>query len=291
MTDTLLLNPQSRQQLKRFIGQPSHTVTLVGPAGIGKGAIARQLAATLLDLSVEKLESYPYFKAYTSENSTISIDDARNIVAFTKLKTTGQRDIRRIVIIEDAQTLTNEAQNALLKTLEEPPIDTIFILTITNVATILPTILSRTQTLSLQPIDQNTFVDYFMKAGHKQQEIVQYFYMTGGLPGLTYALLTESDNHNLVQTVQLAKNILQADSFERLTMIDDIVKQKQTIQVLKALSTISRTAMYLEAGRDNPKDPTFKRWLTVLQAAEKATENIQKNTQPKLVLTSLFLEI
>jgi len=287
----LLLNPKTKQQLQHFIAQPSHTITLIGAAGIGKGTVARRLAAELLDLSLKQLGSYPYLKTYTPENNAISIDNARNIVAFTKLKTTGQRTIRRVIIIEDAQTLTNEAQNALLKTLEEPPVDTVFILTITSTAAILPTILSRTQTISLQPIEQAKFIDFFIKSGHTQQEIVQYFYMTGGLPGLTSVLLTDSGDHHLVRSVQLAKNILQADAFERLTMVDNIVKQKQTEEVITALSTISRTAMYVEASRENSKDTALKRWASVLQAAEQAAENIRKNAQAKLVLTSLFLEI
>lgn len=287
----LLLHPNSKQQLEKFIKQQSHTIALIGAAGTGKGVVATNLAAALLSLAVDKLETYPYFRVYTPDNNTISIDTARAITSFTKLKTAGRNDIRRVIIIEDAQAMTIEAQNALLKTLEEPPADTVFILTIANIANILPTILSRLQTITLRPLAQAAILDYFVSAGHDSQKITQYYHMSSGLPGLIYALLDDNENHPLAHSIQQAKAILQADSFERLVMIDDIVKQKQTAQIIDALNTISRSAMYIEASRENSKDMVLKRWASVLQSCDEAKKLLQQNAQAKLVLTSLFLEI
>jgi len=73
-----------------------------------------------------------------------------------KLKTAGKNNLRRFVIIEDADLLTDDAQNSLLQLLEEPPIDTMIILLIQNLQEILPTILSRLQIISVKKPSKRT---------------------------------------------------------------------------------------------------------------------------------------
>ncbi|NPA32559.1 MAG: DNA polymerase III subunit delta' [Aquificae bacterium] len=72
----------------------------------------------------------------------IKIDQIRAIKDFVSLKPALSG--RKVVIVDDAHTMTNQSANALLKTLEEPPPDTTFILTTSRRSAILPTILSRT---------------------------------------------------------------------------------------------------------------------------------------------------
>lgn len=289
--DKLLLHATTKLQITQFINQPSHTIALVAAPGAGKGAVATRLAAELLSLSKDRLESHPYFKAYKPENGTISIETARDIISFTKLKTTGDGAIRRVIIIEDAHAMTIEAQNALLKTLEEPPIDTVILLTLVSTTKILPTILSRVRAITLQPIEQSVTESHFLAKGHDTVKVRQYYFMSGGLPGLMHALLTEDGNHPLTGSIQKAKTILQSDSFERLVMVEDIVKQKQTEAIVQALCTISRSALYIESSRTESKETALRRWASVLKAAEGAKQLLSKNAQAKLVLTSLFLEI
>lgn len=287
----LLLHPATKKSLGNFIKQPSHTLAIVGAPGAGKGVTAAHIAAELLSLPVDKLVSNPYFRVYQPLNNTITIETAREISNLITLKTTGKGTIRRVIIIEDAQTMTVEAQNALLKTFEEPPSDTVFIVTLSSTSNILPTILSRLQVISLQPLSQKEVVEHFVQAGNDQAKVKQYYFMSGGLPGLMDALLSDETSHPLVRSVQQAKAILQADGLERLTMVDDIVKSKQTHDVVAALCTISRSALHLEASQENARETALKRWATVLQLSEEAKQFLNKNAQPKLVLTSLFLEI
>jgi DNA polymerase III delta prime subunit len=289
--DKLLLHPNTEEQIVNFTKQPSHTIALVGMAGSGKGAVAARIASELLNVPIGKLGSHPYFRTYNPTKGTISIETAREITSLIKLKTTGNAQIRRVVIIENAQCLTIEAQNALLKTFEEPPMDTVFILTLTGISAVLPTILSRLQVVTLQPIEQRTVIDYFTETGYEVHKVEQFYFMSGGLPGLMHALLTDNDTHPLAQSIQSAKAMLQADSFERLLLIDDTVKQKQTEAVIDALCTISRSALHIEASRTGSHDAALKRWSDVLHAAEEAKQLINKNAQAKLVLTNLFLHI
>lgn len=289
--DTLLLHSTTRQQVEQFISQPPQAIALIGPSGSGKGVLAAHLGAALLGIPIDKLSGYPYFKIYKPKNNSISIEVAREITQFTKLKTTGKNTVRRVIIIEDAQALTTEAQNALLKTLEEPPLDTIFILTLANTANILPTILSRVHTGEVNPVDQNETVTYFSLQGFETSVISQYHLMSGGRPGLIQALLSDSQDHPFAQSIQLAKEMLQKDSFERLVMIDSITKQKQTEGLVEAIGVIARAALYKEAARENVKEDVLRRWSKVLEKTESSKRLLAQNAQAKLVLTSLFLEI
>jgi DNA polymerase-3 subunit delta' len=287
----LLINKSTREQLGQFVQQPTHTLALVGAGGIGKKTLAVELAASILHISSEKFQAYPYLRVYSPVNNTISVETAREIIGFTKLKTSGKQAIRRVIIIEDAQALTIEAQNALLKTLEEPPKDTLFILTITSAAEVLPTILSRTQIIHIPMPAKDMTTEYFQNKGFADKDITLYHFMSGGLPGLMSALLTESSDHSLVAAIQQVKEILQSDSFQRLAKIDSLVKDKNAPQLVQVLSQVSRSALYAEAAKESSNQAVLKKWTTILTASEKAKLQLSKNGQPKLVVTNLFLHI
>jgi len=289
--DSLLLHSTTQKQLEQFTRRPPQAIALIGPAGSGKGVTARELAASILGTSSKKLSAYPYFKVYTPENSNISIEKAREITKFTKLRTSGPNTIRRVIVVEDAQTMTLEAQNALLKTLEEPPTDTILILTLTNTSAILPTILSRLQIVPIHTVSQEEAVGYFTNQGQEKGLVTQYYLMSGGRAGLMQALLSNTEDHPFTLSIQQAKEVLQKDHFARLLMVDDIVKQKQTEGLISAINVIARSALYTEASRTNAKTATLKRWGIVLEKSEEAKQLLTQNAQAKLVLTSLFLEI
>lgn len=287
----LLLNQETKEQLSRLTSQNAHTIALVGMQGVGKKTIALGLAAEFLNITPGDLQKYPYARVYSPVKNSITIEVARDIIGFTSLKTVGEGTIRRVIIIEDAHLLTLEAQNALLKSFEEPPEDTIFIITIASVSQILPTILSRASlTHILVPTKEQT-VDYFLNKNYSAADIQQYYFMSGGLPGLMSALLSESESHSFVQSIKQAKTILQSDSFQRLAMIDDITKNKDSKGLVEALKRISNAALLAEATKDTSNNQAFKKWTAVLAATQSASQKISRNGQEKLILTDLFLRI
>lgn len=127
--------------------------------------IARLLISNSIKIRVgeiEKLLSEAKLKKnhpdvlYFEEGDKLGIEQARIIKQHFSLKPYSAKG--RVVIIEDASVLTIEAQNALLKTLEEPPIEAILILGTKSDANLLPTILSRCQITRLDTTGDDTLV-------------------------------------------------------------------------------------------------------------------------------------
>jgi len=83
------------------------------------------------------------------DGNQIKIDQIRELQEYVALKPTGRH---KVVVIDDAGKMNIQAQNALLKTLEEPPPGVVFILIATNRGELLPTILSRCQVVQFQPL-------------------------------------------------------------------------------------------------------------------------------------------
>ena len=145
--------------------QLPHTYLFAGPSGIGKFATARALAARLLCdspstdacgtcascLSADH-ETHPDLVTIRAAEgaSEIKIDQVRDLQRRLRLRSV--RSERKVAILDEAQYLNLPAQNAMLKTLEEPPGSVLVILVASNVAGLLPTVLSRCQRITFFPL-------------------------------------------------------------------------------------------------------------------------------------------
>lgn len=286
----LVLHAQTAALVAQCTANPTHAVLLVGPDGVGKGALARHIAARLLDVTAEKLAGHPYVKRIEPEKNSISIDTIRELWHFMQLKTIGQAPIRRIVIMEHADALTTEAQNAYLKLLEEPPADTVMLLTASHQRALLPTIRSRVQTLAVQAPPAAPLRAAFVKAGKSEQAVTQAYFLSGGLPGLMAALLAEDHAHPLAASVSLAKNLLQQTAFERLAAADGLSKQKETAaQFFEALERMAHAALTQAAAKNEPS--RIRQWHRVLSVAAAGRKALSQNASAKLVLTNALLAL
>ncbi|MDO6705745.1 DNA polymerase III subunit delta' [Photobacterium sp. 1_MG-2023] len=158
------------QQWQQLLSQERmhHAMLLVSPAGFGREALVRQLAQTVLcqngvTESCGLCHSCQLFTAETHpdchvirplEGKAISIDAIRQCNHWAW--ETSQLGGKRVVVIEQAESMGEAAANALLKTLEEPPANCQFILTTSELDRLLPTINSRCNKWRLQiPSEQN----------------------------------------------------------------------------------------------------------------------------------------
>lgn len=278
----LVLHPHTEQQIKRLIDKPAHAVLLSGPSGIGKLALAKHLAEKLLGLKDGSLLKYPHIRIIApTEGRMLGIDTVRDLEHFLSLQVPGNRQVARVAIIEDSHVLTLEAQNALLKTLEEPPKDTVLILTAVQEYGLLPTIRSRLHTVTVGKPQESALFAYFSDA--EPEDLKQALTISGGLPGLTSALLDSDSQHPLMEAVRYSRELLQKTAFERLLMVDELAKRKDLARdICYVLGHMAQLAL---ANTANP------RWQVIMKAAYEAAEALANSAQPKLVLTNLMLQL
>ncbi len=127
-------------------GRLGHAYALVGEEGIGKTTFALDLA--------NAMGTDPIFDLYLYDSSfALSIEEARNLEGRLSLTPVGAF---KVAIVAQAEQMTLQAANALLKTLEEPPARSIIILVTANFYVLLPTIASRVQRVNfgLAPVAQ-----------------------------------------------------------------------------------------------------------------------------------------
>lgn len=180
--DQLKGHQEQRELFQRSIrhGRLSHAYMLVGPAGIGKLLFARLLAMSVFcrehDLQDLKVcgecracrgflaNSWPDYteiglpagKAVIPISAIVGDDDKRGRSGLCyDLSMSPQASERRVAVINDAGQMSTEGANALLKTLEEPPADSLILLVCDNPDTLLPTIRSRCQAVRFFPLPES----------------------------------------------------------------------------------------------------------------------------------------
>jgi len=184
--------------------------------------------------------------------------------------------------------MTAQAQNALLKTIEEPPEGTVLMLTAAHELDVLPTIRSRVQVLNLQIPTLAQLKEFLAAGGFKAAAIDKALLMSGGLPGLTQALLEGDESHPLVAATSRARDVLQKPTFERLTMVDELVKNKQ--EWLDTLFIIDRMAQ-INLEKPGSSQAVIKKWHGVLKAANDATTQTLASGQVKLVALNFMINL
>lgn len=289
MFEAMVMHPLTAQQLAQYQAQPSHALLLVGPAGAGKGTVAQRLARQILGTTVSDANNASIRHIEADEKGTISIEVIRELRQFVRLKTTGAQEIRRAIIVEHADGMTTEAQNSFLKILEEPPQDTIIIVTVNTIGSLLPTIQSRVQTITIQTPTQEA-VTAFFSGSHDAKAITQSYFLSGGLPGLMQALLTSDTAHPLMQSVTEAKEILQQPTYERLLHIEHLSKQKETaLSVCEAISRMAQAGLQQASKKRDAK--RLEQWHKISKVVFSAQRQLAQNANLKLTLTNLLLQL
>lgn len=143
------------------VGRLPHAMALAGPAGIGKKRLAWALAQVLVcerdarpcgecgpckRVEAQQSESVLFIEP---QKGTIKLESTHAILQFLTLQRIGRA---RVILVDDAQQLNPQATNALLKAIEEPPPETFFIFTVSELSQLLPTMKSRVQVVRMSPL-------------------------------------------------------------------------------------------------------------------------------------------
>lgn len=223
----------------------SHAYILNGQEGIGKKSLARVFAKTI---QCEQGGSNPCGTCHSclqaesgnqpdiiwvkhEKPSTISVDDVRTQVnSDILIKPYSSR--YKVYIIDEAQKMTTQAQNALLKTIEEPPEYGIIVLLTTNADSLLPTILSRCVTLNLKPLSNKEVEKYLMEK-EKVPDYMAHFAASfaQGRLGRAISIVSSEDFNELKnKVIHLLKNVNDMELPELIEQIKDASSYKNNIE-------------------------------------------------------------
>lgn len=283
----ILLHPKTQQAVEQILKSRPHALLLTGELGAGKYTVASYIVGELLGV---KAESAPYVLVIQAAGKAIGIEQIRELQKFLQLKTTGSEAIRRAIILDDADTMTIEAQNALLKILEEPPEDTVLLLAASKPHQLKPTIHSRVQALTILPPTKAAIMDFFMPKGYSGTDIDKAFMLSNGQVGLFTALLLSKNDNTLVHQIDYAKKLYGMSTFERLTKVEELSKDKASLaHLLFACKRISTSGLEQAALKSQQK--AVLTWHKQLSLVLRAEESLKHNPNTKLLLTDLFISM
>ena len=285
----ILIHPTTKQAVGNFLKRPSHALVLIAHEGAGKLTLADYIASSILDIQIHELSTSVFYQCIEKprDKQDIQVQQVHELLQGLSLKTVGSNQWR-VIVIKDAHNMNSEAQNMLLKALEEPPERTLFILTINREQGILPTVLSRTQKITVLPIPHEMILKHFSQT-HSDSEIERAYKLSQGLAGLMSDILGGQQN-SLTEAIFDAKKILAASKFERLIIVEQLRKQKNELGAL--LTALLKAAQALhEAAVVKQDQHAIQHWTKSRRKLLEAQDALSQNAQTKLVLTDLFMSI
>lgn len=300
----------------------SHAYILNGPEYSGKMMLAEAFAAAL---QCESETERPCLSCRSCKQAIDHNQPDIIYVSHEKPNTIGVDDIRaqinsdiaikpyssryKVYIVDEAEKMNQQAQNALLKTIEEPPSYAVILLLTTNADGFLPTILSRCITLNLKAVKEDVIRDYLMsryQIPDYQADVCAAF--SQGNVGKAVQLASSEDFNELKESVlQLVKRLDDIELYEFGAAIKQIGEYKLQINDYFDLITIwFRDVLYMKATNDVNglifKDEVYdiKRQAarrsypgieTILKALTTAKTRLNANVNFDLTLELLLLTI
>lgn len=264
----ILGNDMVKEHFKKAIENHkiSHAYILTGEAGMGRKSVANAFAMTLL---CEKGGNEPCMMCHSCKQvlsgnhpdliyvthekpASIGVDEIREQINDT-IMIRPYSSYYKIYIVDEAEKMTVQAQNALLKTIEEPPSYAVIILITTNQEAFLPTILSRCVQLKLKPLKDFTVKSYLtehLNVQEKDAEVCAAF--ARGNLGKAIHLASSEEFKELYQKVMaVIRNVGTMDIVMLLDCIREIKEQNFEIrEVLDLMQLWFRDVLMYKVTKD-----------------------------------------
>ena len=239
MFENILGNDSIKNMLKQTIisRQISHSYLMIGIPGIGKKMIAYQYAKTVLCLGENKIcdtckscmefdtNNHPDFLCIESDGNSIKIEQIRELQKRIQEKPIISN--KKVYIIDNADLMTKEAQNCLLKTLEEPPEFAIIILIGSNEHAFLTTIKSRCMILHFNPIEDKDIRKY-LQQNYGMQDISQNI-LDIAQGSIGKAIYLKDKQEQYIQLETFINNLANKDLIDIYKSAEILYKSKEEI--------------------------------------------------------------
>lgn len=271
------IQPHTKKRLDILVLDLPQSMVFTGPEGVGLttavGYVADLVKTKPIYILPEKDEKVDI------EKGVITVAIIRRLYSMTKTIETGTR----LIVIDYAQRMGVQAQNAFLKLLEEPGANTHFILLTHAVSKLLPTIRSRVQTIEINPItatQSDALLDE-LKITDKIRRS-QLLFIAAGLPAqLSELAIDDKAFEARAQIIRDARTYLQGNMYDRLKLALMYKDDRQG-----SLTLLLDAMKLLQDSLKNGNNPEQVKKISVLL---KTHERIEVNGNIKLQLASVAL--
>jgi len=279
----MLLSSKTQNQLDSLNLTSNQPIIISGPEFTYKELLSKQIASKILQIDIDKLDSYPYMITVTTDKKSLGIDEVRDLTKFISLTVPINKEINRVVMIPNSEILTVQAQNAFLKNLEESPKSTLFILTTKKINNHLPTILSRARIIDVVKPSKIEIKKYL--SNYTDAEIEQNYLLADGAPRLIEILLDNNESE-IKNDINLSKQILSASKINKLKYINVLSESRE--EAIKIISLIKQMSK-IGSLSDNSKQSLM--WQNILERSIQAEAKLRSNSLVKLTVMDFFLNI
>lgn len=275
------------------LGKVSHAYILHGEKGVGKKTLANVVAKSLQCesgnpdpcgeckscLQVESNNQPDIIWLKQEKPNVISVDEIRSqIVNDIDLKPYSSR--YKIYIIPDAQMMNQQAQNALLKTLEEPPEYAIIILLTNNVDKFLPTILSRCIVLNFKPVQPLEMIEYLEEQLSIEKDKAKFCtdFAQGNLGKAVRLAISPEYNEIKEDSIRLLRRIHEMEMEEIILAVKNMGKYKLDVTDYIDIMTMWFRDILMVKISNSPNKIIFKEEFSILkkQASKVSYEGVEE---------------
>lgn len=270
-----------RLKLSRERFRLANGYLFTGAEGVGKSLIAREFAKSFFcktdpcdvcnDCKKILNNVHGNVKVVNPNEETITIEQSREISRFFSLKS----DSYRFILINDAHLMTEEAQNALLKILEEPPAKSSIILITHSSGSLLETVISRCQIFNFSHLSKNSVIDIIGRDFKLEQEDLEIVYfLSGGGLGKSREIASSFDQ--VKGQIKLILEKLQAKDFNYL--VETFGKGKTTDESREKARFLFSVLM------QNGMEQLSRDDVSVLEAVFEGQKALDQNANVTLVI-------
>lgn len=297
----------------------SHSYLFEGEAGIGKKMVAYAFSKTLLCkenqnepcnrcTSCLKFESgsHPDFFLIHSEKGLIRKGEIESLIK--EMSTAPFESKKKIFIIDDSDLMNMEGKNAILKTLEEPPPYVNIILISSNPSNLLPTILSRVQSIKFYPVKPKKIVELLVNKYNIDEEKARFVAeFTKGAIGKSIKLVTEEDFFNIRnEIIKILTSLTNGDKTKAFSSMNFFNENKELIDdILDIIIYWFRDLLiYNEIGesqliinKDKLEELSSQGYRNsdkindIIDRVEETKRNIKRNINYQLAIETMLLNI
>lgn len=277
-------------------GEMAHAYLLAGTNSVGKYTVAKKMAGILqcekdfchdcpTCLQVQKGSHIDTIEL-REEGESIKSEEVRNLI--DRLNMTPQAKYK-ILLIQSLERMTLEAANSFLKILEEPPSQTIFVMTTNNVRDLLPTTLSRVRTVTFGPVSTDFLAEKLRELypERKEEEIEQVSLFAMGKTGRAVHLMENPESlANYQEIYRLAENFLTIRNVaDRFSYVEELLEDKRRVEIFCSILANILRKKVLEGDNKSSK------YIKTLSKIDDTAMLLKKNVNPRLLLENLMLAI